>query len=194
MILRTAVTASMPREAISPISAGMSRLPAGIATSPAARSSPAWRTFCPGLDSASIATVFESELTSSWATTVSVPSGIGAPVMILAACPARTDSCNGFPAHAVPTSESSLTPVPGMSTAANAKPSRAELVCPGTLIGDTRSDASTRPRHCPTVTDSVSVMASTAAAIRRRASSIGSNPSAGNPRLVVLLNVRTPPW
>ena len=109
-------------------------------------------------------------------TTVSVPDGITAPVMTCTVAPAGTAPAKGLPAHAVPSTGNERVPRPGRSDPANAYPSIAELVCPGTAMGESTSAASTRPSASRTSTSSDSVKVPTCASMRASASAAGSSP------------------
>ena len=162
----------MFRLASSPSAAGDSTSPADSAGAPCSKSSPSKRRLSPGcsrpggmsiswfgggfalvvVSTALVAVVFcaatlswVTSVHSSCGTTVSSPSGMMAPVMILMHSPGPTLPCHALPASAVPTTWKRLTPSVFKSAPAKAKPSMAELSCGGTLIGETTSCASTRP-------------------------------------------------
>src|SRR5690606_31494828 len=92
--------------------------------------------------------VVQRSLVSSTGTTVSAPVGIGAPVIIRAACPAPTVKSGCDPAGISPitarrTGRSAL--APARSSARTAYPSIAELANAGTSCAACTSSASTRP-------------------------------------------------
>ncbi len=149
-----------------PQAAGPSRSPARNAGPPCIRSSPFRRRLSPDCTTFAGKAMRPSGIVcvNSCGTTVSRPVGMIAPVMIFTHWPGRTMPCQALPARAVPATSSSSVP-PGRSCAlSNAKPSIAELSCGGTLMGETRSAASTRPSASNTATDSVSRTGSTSRA------------------------------
>jgi hypothetical protein len=91
------LTAACPPAAAAARSPGRSRRPAGTSTSPAAKSSPADRTFCPaaiGWRARPVTMTLPSACGSSRSrtTTVSAPSGIGSPVSIHSQASGRTSA------------------------------------------------------------------------------------------------------
>ena len=85
-----------------------------------------------------------------------------APVMIFTHSPARAVPAQAVPAKAVPSARRSVRGSPARrALPSKAKPSMAELSCGGTLMGETRSSASIRPRASNTPTRSVAVTGST---------------------------------
>ena len=84
---------------------------------------------------------------SSTAMTASAPSGIGAPVMILAASPGPTEKVGSSPAATSPTmcSRTGASPVPASESARTAYPSIDELSKRGRSTFERTSRATTRP-------------------------------------------------
>jgi hypothetical protein len=107
---RLTSTSTTPSEAISPSSAGPIFLPAGRATPPRARSSPARRVFCPSFWLAGTITAWPSTRVTSWTITVSAPAGSTAPVMMRTAWPSPTRPEKALPAKAVPTTLRRVSP------------------------------------------------------------------------------------
>ena len=96
-----------------------------------------------------------------------------APVMIFTHSPRTTRPRQAGPARAVPTIFSA-SGWPGTSCApSKAKPSMAELSCGGTLMGETMSSASTRPRASNKGTRSVWVTGATNSARKAFTASAG---------------------
>src|SRR6059058_5426314 len=96
-----------PSDARRPISAARSSVPFVRMTSPAFKSSPALRTAIPVGVAAAIVTTSFALSVSSTRTTVSAPSGIGAPVMMRIASPGPTARSGNAPAATSPTTRSS---------------------------------------------------------------------------------------
>ena len=78
--------------------AGPSRVPVSSTRLPASRSLPAGLTAVPASVATLMATRSEPPSVCSTCTTVSAPAGIGAPVMILMACPRPTARLGTLPA------------------------------------------------------------------------------------------------
>src|SRR5438552_1346149 len=163
--LRTC-TFDRPTDASRPISAGRSTVPASRIVSPLRRSSPACRTESPFGVGAVIVTTSLALSLSSTRTTVSAPSGIGAPVMMRIASPGPTSRSGNSPAATSLTTRSS-TGADATSSPRTAYPSIAELRKGGTSRSAATSSASTSPRAS---WSGVSTAASVGTPARMRAS------------------------
>ena len=147
---RRTATRARAIEASTPMCAGPSGVPASSTRAPRFRSSPANRTLRPASRSSSTDTTAPAALVSSCRMTPSAPSGSGAPVKTRVASPAPMGRVGSAPAR---TSSSTLSrrgvsfAAPRTSAERTAKPSIAELVRAGSVMGESTSSARTRPQR-----------------------------------------------
>ena len=135
----------MPSDAARPIRAGLSTWPACSTTSPTCTSSARRRTLAPRASPAGTSTMSPSSTALSLISTVSVPSGMGAPVVMRTHWPVAGARPRSRPANCSPARRSAVAASGCKSAWRRAKPSIALLSKPGKATGATTSAANTRP-------------------------------------------------